>query len=329
MPVNPLPGAMVNNNSFVYWDLQKADGEWFSLHTYAWSVSSFGGRRFFTGAKRGEDVSLPYRAGRIWTPKSRESQNYDINMWVFPTNADGSTDATKTVEQKADENFRKVVNAVDQEGQFRLRKRWYGETSTLGGFETGQGVQSAIAMAEFLDGSGPGSDDGRDFYMDLTFTLADPYFYGRHIHADFTSTQFVAAATTLSSGGTTQIPRVGDAPSSKVYIEVTLSGSYASQASNPKVQFPDGNWIEIQAHALPTKTGTITIDCQKGIAVRSTLKNYLDGVSYNTVLNGRIKRNPQFTAWPRINPTTTKAATLPIQAFGSGTIKLAYDPAYR
>ena len=329
MPANPVPGAMVNNNSFIYWDLQKADGEWFSLHTYAWSVSSFGGKRFFTGVKRGEDVSLPYRVGRIWTPKSRESQSLDMNMWIFPFNGDGTVDPSKTDEQKADENFRKVVNAVDQDGQFRLRKRWYGDSSNRAGFDSGQGVESAIAMAEFLDGSGPSSDDGRDFYMDLSFTLADPYFYGRHIHAGYTSDQFVASATTLVNGATTQIPREGDTSSPRVYIEVTLSGSYPTQATNPKVQFPDGNWIEIQAHALNPKTGTITIDCQKGIAVRSTLKNYLDGVPYSTVVNGRIKRNPQFSAWPKINPTTTQASTIPIQAFGNGTIKLAYNPAYR
>lgn len=328
MPANPLPGAMVNNNSFIYWDLQKADGEWFSLHTYAWSVSSFGGRRFFTGAKRGEDLSLPYRVGRIWTPKSREAQNYDINMWVFPFNADGSVDPTKTVEQKADENFRKIVSAVDQEGQFRLRKRWYGDTASRTGFESGQGVQSAIAMAEFLDGSGPSSDDGRDFYMDLSFTLADPYFYGRHIHAGYTSTQFVASATTLVPG-TNNIPREGDAPSPRVFIEITLNNNYPNALANPRIQFPDGNWLELQAHSLPDKTGTVVIDCQKGLVVRSTLKNYLDGVAFGTVLNGRLKRNPQFTAWPKINPTTSSGATLPIVASGNGTIKLAYDPAYR
>lgn len=329
MPTYPLPGATSDLNSYVYWDLQKADGVWFPLHTYAWSVKSFGGKRFFTGTKRGEDVALPYRNGRLYTPKSRESQNYDINMWVFPTNQNGSVDPDKTIEQKTHENIRKIISAVDQEGQFRLRKRWYDEYSNRNGFNTGQNIKSAIAMAEFIDGSGPSSDDGKDFYLDLTFSLSDPYFYGKHIHAGYSAATFVSTATTLANNATTGIPREGDAPSSRVFIEITLSGSYTLPAENPVISFPDGNWVELQANALTTKSGTITIDCSKGIAVRSTLQNYLENGSYTTYVNGLIRRNPRFMSWPTLNPTITSSATLPLSTKGNGIIKVVYDPAYR
>ncbi|TXH11862.1 MAG: hypothetical protein E6R04_00055 [Spirochaetes bacterium] len=329
MPAYPLPGATTDLNSHVYWDLQKSDGTWFPLHTYAWSVKSFGGKRFFTGTKRGEDVALPYRNGRIYTPKIREAQNYDINMWVFPTNQNGTRDPDKTIEQKTHENIRKIIAAVDQEGQFRLRKRWYDESSTSNGFSAGQNIKSAIAMAEFIDGSGPSSDDGKDYYLDLTFSLADPFFYGRHIHSGYPISSFVSSAVTLNNNSTTQILKEGDVPSSNVYIEITLSGSYSLPAENPVIQFPNGNWIELQAHALSSKSGTIVIDCANGIAARSTLTNYLSPTGeISTYVNGLIRRNPRFMSWPQID-TSLSGSHVTISSTGSGTIKLAYNPAYR
>lgn len=329
MPLYPQPGATSDLNSFVYWDLQKSDGTWFPLHTYAWSVKSFGGRRFFSGTKRGEDFALPYRDGRLYVPKTRESQVYDINMWVFPTNQNGNKDPDKTIEQKMHENVRKIVSAVDQDKQFRLRKRWYDEASTVGGFKSGNNIKSAIAMAEFLDGSGPSSDDGKDFYLDLTFSLADPYFYGRHIQSGYTINDFVASGTILNNNSTTQILKEGDVSSSNVYIEIQLSGAYSLPAENPVIAFQDGNWIELQAHALSNKTGTITIDCKNGIAARGSLATYLDpSIPTNTYVNGLIRRNPRFMAWPRID-TSTSGTHVTVSSTGSGTIRLAYQPAYR
>lgn len=329
MPIYPLPGATTDLNSFVYWDLQRSDGTWFPLHTYAWSVKSFGGRRFFNGTKRGEDAALPYRNGRLYVPKTRESQVYDINMWVFPTNQNGNRDPNKTSEQKMHENVRKIVSAVDQEGQFRLRKRWYDEASTLGGFSTGQNIKSAIAMAEFIDGSGPSSDDGTDYYLDLTFSLADPYFYGRHIQTGYSVHDFAASGTILNSNATTQILKEGDVPSSKVYLEIGLSGSYSLPAENPVISFPDGNWIELQAHALSNKTGTIVIDCDNGIAARTSLTSYLDpNANVHTYVNGLVRRNPRFMSWPKID-TNSAGTHVTVASSGNGTIKLAYQPAYR
>lgn len=328
MPTHPLPGATNDKNSFVYWDLQQPDGNWFPLHTYAWSVKSFGGRRFFGAPKRGEDIAVPFRRGRLFVPKTREAQTYDINMWVFPTNQDGSRDVTKTVEQKAHENWRKIINAVDQEGQFRLRKRWYDEASTVSDFEVGGHVSSAIAMAEFLDGSGPGSDDGKDFYLDLTFTLADPYFYGKQILGSYTAAAKAAEAITLTNNGTTSIPLTGDAPSTHVYLEITLSGSYTSASQNPIISFPDGHYIEFNAFGMSSPSGTYVIDCHNGIAAQSTLTNYFSNGTISNYVSGLINRSPRFLSWPVISGDAA-ASTANITTTGQGTIKLIYDPAFR
>lgn len=328
-----VPGAGTDTygeptNSFVYWDLQRADGSWFPLHTYAWSVKSFGGRRFMGAPKRGDNLAVPFRRGRLYVPKTRESQNYDINMWVFPLNQDGSKDPNKTIEQKAHENWRKIIAAVDQEGEFRLRKRWYDEASSLDDFKSGANVKSAVAMAEFLDGSGPGSDDGKDFYIDLTFTLADPYFYDNQIFGTFTASDKVATATTLNLNSTTNVPLRGDTSTTHVYIEIALTGSYPTTSYDPLITFADGNYIKLQASSLTNQSGYVTIDCHNGIAAQTSLTNYLNGGAITNYVNGLIVRNPKFLTWPTIDPRNG-VATTPIRADGTGTIKVVYDAAFR
>lgn len=308
------------DNSPVYWELQKADGTWFSLHTYAWSVKSFGGRRFFASAKRGDDLQLPHRRGRLYVPKSREAQTYDINMWVFPTNVDGTTDITKTVEQKAHENWRKIIDAADQDGQFRLRKRWYKDNSIKENFKTD--VADAIALAELLDGSGPDSDDGHGYYMSMTFSLADPYFYGKQLVDGYSAATKAASAVTLTTPGTTVVTVDGDAPTDHVWLSLSNMGT-----SDPRITFPDGNWIQLISSALTDNTSNIVIDCRNSLAIRKSLSAYLGGDHSGTYVNGLIRRNPYFQSWPTLNPKNPTTNQLTVT--GSGTIKLLYDPAYR
>lgn len=308
------------DNSPVYWEIQKADGTWFSLHTYAWSVKSFGGRRFFAGAKRGDNVQVPHRRGRLYMPKTRESQTYDINMWVFPTNSDGSRDTTKTVEQKAHENWRKIIAAVDQEDQFRIRKRWHKDSSLKNNFASD--IESAVGLAEFIDGSGPDSDDGKGFYVNLTFSLADPYFYGNQIDAGYTAAAKAASATVLTNNDETSIVLTGDAPTDHIWLSISGAGS-----SDPKIVFPDGNWIQLLTSAMSGSNDEVIIDCRNSTALKKSLVGYLNGNVSGTYVNGLIRRNPYFQNWPTLDPT--KPASNEITVTGSGTIKLLYDPAYR
>lgn len=316
----------MTNNAPVYWEIQKEDGSWFSLHTYAWSVKSSGGRRWVAGAKRGEDLMLPHRRGRMWMPKTREAQNFELNMWVFPTNEDGSKDPTKTIEQKAHQNFRKIIAAADQEGQFRLRKRWHEDDSVLADFGSQTNVATAIGLVEFLDGSGPDTDDGKGFYTTLTLTMPDPYFYGNQItgsgESDYTVADKVATATTLTNNGNTVINLAGEAPTDHLYISLVNAGS-----SNPLIVFPDGNWIQYLSSAAASPNTEVIIDCRNGLALQKSYTNYFSGDRSGTYVNGLIRRNPYFQNWPTLNPAKYPSST--IATAGSGTMKLIYDPAYR
>lgn len=217
----------MTNNSPVYWT---ANG--LSLHTHAWSVKSFGGRRFWGPSKRGEDLHLPFRPGFVHMPKGRNPQLYDISMWVLPLNPDGTKSPTLNLAQMAHKNWRTIVGYLDVDGQFPLVKRWYEDTT----------VKSATAQAEFLEGDGPKTDDGQDFYCDVTLTLADPYFYGPQVSKAI---------------GTITVE--GEANTARVILEIGPG----------RVTFPDGNWIEYNG------TGTVTIDCLNGTAKKGT--TYVNG----------------------------------------------------
>lgn len=226
----------MTNNTETYWT---ANG--LSLHTHAWSVRSFGGRKFFTGSKRGEDVRVPFKPGRIWVPKSRESQLYNIKMWVLPLNQDGSKDGSMTFAQKSTANRKLIIETVDIDGQFDLVKRWWDGTN----------IVSATAQAEFVDGSGPDrDDDGGGFYFDLQFLLADPYFY-------------VGGASQAIDGSVTID---GDAPTNHVTVTFTAG-------TNPRVTFADGNWIQYNGVVGGTP---VIINCLAGTAKISS--NYVNGL---------------------------------------------------
>lgn len=241
----------MTNNSPVFWE---ANG--LSLHTHAWSVKSFGGRRFFSAPRRGEDIEIPFRRGRIHVPKTREPQLYDINMWVLPLDEDGSRSATLTIEQAAHRNWRKLVQFLDIDGQFPLVKRWY----------DGSSVKSATALAEFLEGDGPNTDDGQSFYASLTLMLADPYFY-----------QPVAGQPV----GTIEVE--GEVPTDHVVI--TLSGG-----TNPRVSLPSGNWIQFNGSVGGTP---VVIDALNGTAKQGS-----------QFVNGLVTRSNLFPKWLELKPGT-------------------------
>lgn len=313
----------MTNNSSVYWDLLKADGStWFSLHTYAWSVKSFGGRRWTAGAKRGENIMLPHRQGRIYVPKLREAQTFDLNLWVFPTEEDGRKPVGKTIEQKTHENWRKIIAAFDQEGQFWLRKRWHLDSSNANQFSSGGGTTSALALAEFLDGSGPDSDDGKGFYGNISLAVADPYFYGNQLVGGWSGLDKASTGVPLSIGANNVNP-TGEAPTDHIWL--VISGS---SGGNPRITFPDGNWVQLLTHEISQPNGTYIIDFKNGMGVHADPDTYLENnANVYRYVNGVVRRNPYFQNWPRLDPNRYPTSTITVT--GDASVSMIYDPAYR
>lgn len=219
----------MTNNTPVYWD---ANG--FSLHTKAWSVKSFGGKRFFSSQRRGSNAQIPFHQGQIYKPKVRESLVLSVKMWVLPIKTDGTRPAPVTGNAATDRaiqahaNWRAIRDACDVEGQFPLRKRWYANDGS---------ILQATAQAELIEGNGPDADDGTGFSCDLQFLLADPYFYSDPV------SQPAGTFTVL-----------GDAPTRRVTLTM----------GNGRITTPDGNWIQYNG------TGTAVIDCDAATAKKGT-----------------------------------------------------------
>lgn len=198
----------MTNNSPVFWT---ANG--LSLHTMAWSVTSFSGQRHVGPPKRGEDVTMPFRDGDMYIPKKRASRTFDISMWVLPYHPDGGRDPSMSYEQRAHKNYLTIIRAVDVEGQFNLVKRWW-EDGT---------VRLATARAELISATSASQDDALGFDMQIQLALADPYFYG---------------SLTLEENVSTMNAAVGDVPTNHVLLKIDPGAT---------VTFPDGNWIKYNA----------------------------------------------------------------------------------
>ncbi len=220
----------MTNNTEIYWE---ANG--LSLHTLAWSVSTFGGRRYAPAPKRGSDLVLPLRQGQRFVPKVRDSQQLSLAMWCVPLQPNGLPDPDLTLEQRLHKNWQTIVDAVDVPGQFDLKKRWWAEDQ----------VMEATARAEFLEGLEPEMAGGYRAEFSLDLFLADPYFYGDE--------------ATNAGGAFTAL---GDAATDRVEITVNVTG-------NARIDFSDGNYLIYAKPGGGTPAGTLVIDAYTGIVKKS------------------------------------------------------------
>lgn len=272
----------MTNNTAIYWEIAQLDDPSFtdslSLHTLAWSVSTFGGARYKPVPRRGDDVILPGRNGRRYLKKYRDAQVLSLHMWMVPLNPDGTSDDSMTLEQKLHGNWQTILRTVDVDGQFLLKKRWW---------ENGS-VHAAIGAAEFSSGMEPESSGFRQEF-DLEVLMADPYFY---------------ESFPLTDLGTGDLTVQGD--SSTDHITLAFTGG-----TNPKVTFPDGNYIRIDG----TLSSTVTVDCHAATAIRSSDGRYV---------NGLLSHNPSIAGWPVLKPGAQH-----LSYTGGGSVEIAYDAAWR
>lgn len=192
----------MTNTTAVYWS---ASGQ--SLSTEAWNVETWGGSRASVGAKRGDDLLVPFRPGRVHQRKERDSRTLALRMWMLPKNPDGTFDDDLTLEQKQHENWAYLMGLFDTDEPFVLTRRWW----------IGDTVEVATALAELLDGPEPEVTGGHKVEFTVELMLAKPFFL---------SDEIVEAIGTLDVQGNRRTP--------EVVLEIGAG----------RVTFPDGNWIE-------------------------------------------------------------------------------------
>lgn len=164
-----------------YWGVIPAVGPYAgaeqSLQMLHWNIAVWGGSRFGIPTLRGQDVEVPYRAGKQWRAKMPDSRTISMNMWTAgisqQTGAPDLTDQRLAFDNNL-QFLRSLFYQRDVNGsrQVQLVRRWW---------LTQQG-QNQIVMAKSMAevaGSMEPTNLGRtsaSFSVDLL--LSDPYFYG-------------------------------------------------------------------------------------------------------------------------------------------------------
>jgi hypothetical protein len=164
-----------------YWGVIPAVGPYAgaeqSLQMLHWNIAVWGGSRFGIPTLRGQDVEVPYRAGKQWRSKMPDSRTISMNMWTAGINqATGNPDLTD--QRLTFDNNLQFLRALfyqrDVQGsrQVQLVRRWW---------LTQQGVNQIVlakAMAEVAGSMEPTNLGRTSASFSVDMLLSDPYFYG-------------------------------------------------------------------------------------------------------------------------------------------------------
>lgn len=149
----------MSNSTNDYWAV---DG--FSLQTYAWNIQSWGGNLHSPPPMRGENLTLPTRAGAKWKAKQPDSRLVTLAMHVIGADVEGVVPAdSRLTFQTNYANLRQLL--WDPYRQMALSKRYLNGTITATG-----SAQFAGGLELEMHGTA-----GAAFTVDLL--MADPFFY--------------------------------------------------------------------------------------------------------------------------------------------------------
>lgn len=267
----------MSNNTIEYWDIA---GE--SLHQFGWSVTTFGGERYDLPPRRGENITLAYRAGQIHRNKQPDARV--INLVMFLVGMDPATGAqTDDVRLRFNDSWdflRRLVWKANGT-QFKLTRRWvltapeFPDSSpdpdvlihgSPGVPSAGVHLVTAVADAEMVGTMTP-TMTGRhraDFTIELL--LADPYFYGGQTTA------------TVNVGGSTAVYNSGHDVASHNYMEVELIGPLTNPRLSNLTPEPDV-WVQYNG-TIPSGT-TITLNTGTFTALNeATNTNMVGNISH-------------------------------------------------
>lgn len=223
----------MSNTNTVYWDLGGT-----SLETYAHNVQTRGGSLRGTPSPRGDNRQVPFRAGKVFLPKYRDSRIITFQMWVIGQDSDGAVPASARTQFET--NWLALANLFDFEGQKDLTRRWL----------EGMTVKSATAQCEYNAGLDPDMISPSAAKVSPSLLLADPWFY--------------EAATSITVDGSAKTIR-GSHASDRMTI--TFTGG-----TNPKLTV-NGKWIQ---YTGAVGGSPVVIDVQERSATRAGL--YVNGL---------------------------------------------------
>lgn len=116
-----ISNKVLKNSTDEYWSI---DG--ISLHQYGWAVTTFGGARYDVPARRGENVQLAYRPGRIHKPKMADERIISLSFFLIGLRPDGEMPHRNDMRLQWNDSWdflRRLVWRAES-GQVELARRW-------------------------------------------------------------------------------------------------------------------------------------------------------------------------------------------------------------
>lgn len=189
-----------------YWDVE-FDGEWFSLHDYAYHVENIYGARTDVPSMRNSNITVYGRIGRLHQPKIADSRTLTLRGWVSDTRPNGTPYPGLPCGEGLNTNWRKIRRLLWREdgALFKLRRRWTDEAGVL---------RTAVALVEYSGGLELSSHVSEAGAWTCDLDLVDPYFYSD------------ADTVVLEVDDTETIINAGDA--STTHVTITLTGPLTS-----------------------------------------------------------------------------------------------------
>lgn len=204
-----------------FWDINGVP-----IQTYAYNVSTWGGDLQAPPPLRGDDLTIPYRPGRVFQARRPDGRSLTFSMWVQGSDEDGRVPTTKTMRAEFEKNFSMLRNLFWNQGkQVIITKRWRDYT-------TG-GMRSASARAVYAGGIDPSMHGSLHASFTVEMYLSDPFFYGGEVTVPFSALASSPVATNvLGDYETTDILIDFEGPRNNMRLTNVDAGVYVNVNQN-------------------------------------------------------------------------------------------------
>lgn len=229
------------------------------LQTHAFNIATFGGRTS-VAARRGDNLVVPYRHGRLWTPKYFEEQELTLAMWVI--GADKTTGVIPSnPKQKLFENIQTLQKLFSAEG-----------LHTLSAVHevTGATVEAIVEVADVIDFTTMAGATRAGFVV--TLIVPEVWFKDQTLKGDV---DYVSRA----NNDTWSVDVTSDVETHEIVL--SFDGDAGGQ-TNPKLineSIGSDCWVQLSDVLGPSEV--IVIDVNKWTAVLNGTTNVVNNVDWS------------------------------------------------
>lgn len=230
-----------------YWDI---DGV--SLNQDGWNIATVGGERYDLPVRRGENIALAYRPGTLHRQKLPEQRVISLSMWTAGIDNVSGYGSDPVLQWNDNwDTLRRLVWKPNG-AQVTLTRRW---KLTVASTPT---IVAASALAEVSEAMTPSMTGRARSEFQMTFLLADPYFYGTQV------------TTPIPLSTPTVVTNAGHDAAAHAWMQVDLIGPLTNPKLTNATPTPDV-WVAYTGSIAAGQTVTLDVGaCTATCAVAPT-----------------------------------------------------------